>query len=104
MHRYRIVSQTSLNLSILNLVLAAPIVMVQEIHEARGGDDETVVAEDVATMPKKSPELEAASDGSTSSGYSAPYLSSDSSDSGYSWLLDNGQAAASESEPSSVSA
>jgi len=67
MHRYRIVAQIFLILSILTLVLvlAAPIV-VQEIHEARGGDDETVVAEDVAALPKKSPELEAASDGSTS--------------------------------------
>jgi hypothetical protein len=50
MHRYRIVAQISLILSILNLVLAAPIV-VQEIHEARG--DEMVVAEDVPAMPKK---------------------------------------------------
>jgi hypothetical protein len=114
MHRHRIIAQISLILSILNLVLAAPIV-VQEIHEARG--DEMVVAEDVAAMPKKWRELEAASDrstspratqpgqevqevqdamtspqhsadGSVSSGYSAPYLSSGSSDSGYSWLLE----------------
>ncbi|KAF8493260.1 hypothetical protein F5888DRAFT_1725438 [Russula emetica] len=107
MHRYRILAQISHILSILNLVLAAPIV-VQGIHEARA--DEMVVAEDVVAMPKKWRELEAASDrsvsprsildaiaspqhssssdGSTSSGYPAPYLSSDSSVSGYSWLLD----------------
>jgi hypothetical protein len=106
MHPYKIVAQISLILSILNLILAAPIV-VQEIHYSRG--DETVVAEDVPALPKKSDELEAASDrptspppspdamaspqhsslsdGSTSSGYPVPHLSSDSSDSGYSWLL-----------------
>ena len=90
MHRYRIIAQISLILSILDLVLAAPI---------------------VATMPKKLRELEAASHrstrmsprssqeaiaspqhsslsvGSTSSGYPTPHLSSDSSESGYSWLL-----------------
>jgi hypothetical protein len=92
MYRYRIVTQISLIISILNLVLVAPIV-VQGIHEARG--DKMVVGEDVAAsgMPKKWRELEAASarstdppsspdamaspqhssDGSTSSGYSAPY-------------------------------
>ncbi|KAI0276233.1 hypothetical protein BGY98DRAFT_715927 [Russula aff. rugulosa BPL654] len=110
MHRYRIVTQISLIFSILNLVLAAPIV-VQEKHEARG--DEMVVAEDVpvAVMPKKRSKLEEApegstslppssldamaspqhsslSDGSTSSGYPTPHLSSASSVSGYSWLLD----------------
>jgi hypothetical protein len=63
MHRYRIVAQISLILSILNLVLAAPIV-VQEIHEARA--DEVVVAEDVPATPNMSGELEAASGGSTS--------------------------------------
>ncbi|KAN0113873.1 hypothetical protein V8E52_007345 [Russula decolorans] len=107
MHQYKIVAQISLILSILNLDLAAPVV-VRQIHEARG--DMMVVEEDVAAMPKKWHELEAAldrspsprspadamaspqhsssSDGSTSPGYPAPYLSSDSSDSGYSWLLD----------------
>jgi hypothetical protein len=107
MHRYRIVAQISLILSILNLVLATPIV-VQEIHEARV--DEIVAADDVPAMPEKSDELGAASDrptspapspdaiaspqhsslsdGSMSSGYPVPHLSSDSSDSGYSWLLD----------------
>jgi hypothetical protein len=109
MHRYRTVAQISLTLFIINLVLAAPIV-VQEIHEARG--DEIVVAEgvSVAAMAKKWRELEAASvrstsprspldamasaqhssssDGSTSPGYPAPHLSSDSSHSGYSWLLE----------------
>jgi hypothetical protein len=107
MHPCKIVAQISLILSILNLILAAPIV-VQEIHYSRG--DETVVAEDVPALSKKSDELEAASDtptspppfpgamaspqhsplsdGSTSSGYPVPHLSSDSSDSGYSWLLD----------------
>jgi hypothetical protein len=49
MHRYRIVAQISLILSILNLVLAAPIV-VQETHEAHGDD---AVAEDVPAMPNK---------------------------------------------------
>ena len=112
MHRYRIVAQFSLIISILNLVLAAPMA-VQEIHEARDDDSETAVAEDVPAMPKKSDGLEAAwqpsdrptsprpssdamaspqhsslSDGSATSGYPAPYLSSGSSDSGYSWLLD----------------
>ncbi|KAF8494139.1 hypothetical protein F5888DRAFT_1848287 [Russula emetica] len=107
MHRYRIVAQISLILSILNLVLAAPVA-VQEIHEARG--DETVVAEDLVAMTKELGESEAASDkssspppspdelaspqhsllsdGSASSGYPVPHLSSDESVSGYSWLLD----------------
>ena len=107
MHRYRIVAQISLIFSTLNLVFAAPKVG-QGIHEAHG--NETVVAGDVAAMPKQWRELEAesdrstsprstsddlaspqhssSSDGSTSSGYPAPYLSSDSSVSGYSWLLD----------------
>ena len=107
MHRNRIVAQISVIHSILNPVLSAPIVL-QGIHEAHG--DEMVVAEDVAAMPKKWRELDAASDksmsprsfpdalaspqhssssdGLASSGYPAPYLSSDSSVSGYSWLLD----------------
>src|ERR1700679_4273707 len=107
MHRYRMVAQISLILSILSLALATPIV-VQEIHEAR--NDEIVAADDVPAMPEKSDELGAASDrptspapspdamaspqhsslsdGSMSSGYPVPHLSSDSSDSGYSWLLD----------------
>jgi hypothetical protein len=47
-----------------------------------------------STFPPSSPDAMASPqhssslDGSTSSGYPAPYLSSDSSDSGYSWLLD----------------
>ncbi|KAI0271865.1 hypothetical protein BGY98DRAFT_936964 [Russula aff. rugulosa BPL654] len=51
MYRYRTVGQTSPTPihSIFNLTLADPIV-VQGIHEARG--DETVVAEDLAAMPK----------------------------------------------------
>jgi hypothetical protein len=56
MHRYRIVAQISLILSVLNLVLAAPIA-VQGTHEARG--DEMVVAEDVAAMLNKWRKLEA---------------------------------------------
>src|SRR3984885_14288896 len=94
MHQHRIVAQISLALSILNLVLAAPIV----VRETRG--DVVVVAEDVAAMPKKWRALEAASDesvsshlsqdgivspqhsylsdGSTSSGYPTPHLSYDS--------------------------
>jgi hypothetical protein len=63
MHRYKIVAQISLLLSILNLVLATPIV-VREIHEARG--DETVVAEDVPAMLEKSDELGETSDRPTS--------------------------------------
>jgi hypothetical protein len=110
MHRYRIITQISLIFSILNLVLAAPMA-VPEIHEAHASDDsEIAAAEGVAAMPKKSGELEAASDRpasppsdpdamtpprhsplsdvSTSSGYSGPDSSSDLSVSGYSWLLD----------------
>ena len=56
MHRHRIVAQISLVLSILNLVLAAPIV-VREVHEARR--DEAVVVEDLALMPKRWHKLEA---------------------------------------------
>ena len=69
MHRYRIVAQISLVLSILNLVLAAPVV-VQKIHETRG--DEMVVVDKVAAMPKKWRELEAASYRSTSPRSSQP--------------------------------
>ena len=112
MHRYRIIAQISLILSILNLILAAPMVL-QEIHEARGDDSKSKTAvaepEDVPVMPEKPDELEATStplppssdsmaspqhsslsDGSTSSGYPTPYLSSASSDSvsRYWWLLD----------------
>jgi hypothetical protein len=135
-------------LSVLNLVLAAPVV-VREIHGTHG--NEMVVAEDVAAMPKRWHELDVASDRSTSprspqpgdaipspqpevgstssnpsqhedttaspqpedgppssgssqhgdamgspqhedelssSGYPTPHLSSVSSESGYSWLLD----------------
>jgi len=112
MHRNRILAQISLIIFLLNIVLAAPIV-VQEIHEAR--NDELVVAEDATVMSQKWRKLEAASsdrltaprsyppdaqdavaspqhssssDGSTSSGYPAPHLSSDESVSGYSWMLD----------------
>ena len=115
MHRYRIVIQTSLILSIFNLVLAAPIVL-QEIHEARtdGTESKMVAPDDAVAMPKKSGELDVApnkqtslpsspdavvpskysslSDGDSevSSGYSALHLSSESdlSASGYLWLLD----------------
>jgi hypothetical protein len=68
MRRYRIIAQIYLMLSILNLVLAAPVV-VQRIHEARGDDDSnTGTKEDVAAMPNESGELpvEAASDRPTS--------------------------------------
>ena len=106
MHRYRILAQISLILSIFNLVLAAPI-EAQGIHEARS--DEMVVAEDApkrwreldseaasdrSASPQSSPDVIASPQhssspvGSTSSGYPAPHLSSDSSVSGYSWLLD----------------
>lgn len=76
MHRYRTVAQISLILSILNPVLAAPIV-VQEIREARR--DEMVLAEDVTAIPEKRqlPGSEAASDQSTTPGLS-PYLSTSS--------------------------
>jgi hypothetical protein len=50
-------------LSVLNLVLAAPVV-VREIHGTHG--NEMVVAEDVAAMPKRWHELDVASDRSTS--------------------------------------
>ena len=108
-------AQISLILSILNLVLAAPMVP-QETHEALGNDSKSKTAvaepEDVPAMPENSDELEAPSDrptspppstnpvaspqhsslsdGSTSSGYPTPYLSSVSSDSvsRYWWLLD----------------
>jgi len=53
MHRYRIVAQVSLILSIFNLVLAAPtVVHWQKIHEARA--DETVVASDGQASPQSS--------------------------------------------------
>ena len=103
MHRQRIIAQIYLILSILNLVLATPIV-VQEIHEARG--NEMVVAEDVPAMPKKSdgsmsllsfpdsmtsPQHSSSSlsEGSTSSGHTQ-HVSSDSevSSTGYLWMLD----------------
>ena len=104
MHRYRIVAQISLIFSILNLALAAPVV-VQEIHVARDDDSETVPAEGVTVMPKDSGEWEAASDRPTSppsspdamaspqhssSGYPTPRLSFESSkvDPNYSWLLE----------------
>ena len=109
MHRYKTVARISLILSILNLVLAAPVV-VQEVHEARGGSDDSKIFGMAATSSSatKSGELEAASDratsppssldamalsghsslsdGTISSGYSAD-LSSDLSVSGYSWML-----------------
>ena len=110
MHRYRIIAQISLILSILNLVLAAPIV-VQKIHEARDPDDDsentgTAAISSAATKsgeaalgelppPPSEPSPNAiepprhssssSSDGARSSGYSA---SDSSSDSGYSWWLD----------------
>jgi hypothetical protein len=111
MHRHRILAQILLILSILNLVLAAPVV-VKEMHEARADD---MVVADVAAMPKKSGELEVASDKSTSvagtspppspdampstqhsslsdelmsSGHPSAHLSSTTSISGYSWMLD----------------
>ncbi|KAI0278942.1 hypothetical protein BGY98DRAFT_1096440 [Russula aff. rugulosa BPL654] len=79
-------------LSILNLVLASPIV-VQEIHEARR--NEMVVAEDVIAMPNKWRELEVASDRSASPSPRRPrsppdpmatpqHMSPDSPDSSYS--------------------
>ena len=109
MHRCRTVAQISLILSVLNLVLAAPI-LVQEIHEARR--DEMIVAEDVAAVPKwsrmeapdlspeasphamASPERGSPSEASMSSGYyPSPPLSPGSPDSGsrYLWLLDRPQ-------------
>ena len=100
MHRYRIIAQISLILSILNLVLTAPI-GVQETHEAPGSD-ETVVAEgmesDGSTLPLLTPDTMSPprysssssflSDESTSSGYPSPYLSSGKSVSGNSWMLE----------------
>lgn len=127
MHWYRIVAQVFFILSILDIVLATPIVVQDIVHEARV--DDTVVAEDVPAIPNEpedldapsdqptsptptptpdameapsdrptpstppsdvmaSPQHSSLSDGSTSSGYPIPHLSSDSSDSGYSWMLD----------------
>ena len=114
MHRYRIAARISLICSIINLVLAAPVA-VQGIHEARMDDTKAITSGsgDVAAAPKKSGELEITSDrpespppgpshdveepqalqhssllgGSTSSDHS-PYLSSDESVSGYSWIAE----------------
>ncbi|KAI0280628.1 hypothetical protein BGY98DRAFT_311867 [Russula aff. rugulosa BPL654] len=90
MHRYRIIAQISLILSILNLVLAAPIVAtmpkkLRELEAASHGSTRMSPrsSQDAVTSPQH-PSL---SDGSTSSGYPTPHLSSDSSESGYSWLL-----------------
>jgi hypothetical protein len=62
MHRYRIIAQVYLILSILNLVLAAPVV-VQRI-QAPGDDPDLKMgpAEEAIAMPNESGELEAASD------------------------------------------
>ena len=74
MHRYRIVVRIYLILSILNLVLAAPVV-VQRIHEVRADDlpdlemGATAAVEDVEAMPG---ELEAASNRPTSPPGSPP--------------------------------
>jgi hypothetical protein len=87
MHRYRITVQISLIFSILNLVLAAPVV-VQEIHEARGDEMSTPPQPLPDAMAPPQHSSSSSLDGSTSSGYPTPYLSPDSSDSGYSWLLD----------------
>jgi hypothetical protein len=102
MHRQRIFAQISLILSILNLVLAAPIV-VREIHEAR---NDVVTAEDheeampneleaspISSRPSQdgtaSPPLSPLSDGSrvSLSSYS-PEVSKELSDSDYLFLLD----------------
>ena len=104
------VSQISFIFSVLNLVLAASHIVMREIHasEVRGG--KMVAAEDVAAMPEKLRELKAVSDrstsprsssdegaspqnssppdGSTSSGYPDLHLSSASSVSGNSWMLE----------------
>ena len=109
MHPSRTTAQICFILSILNLVLAAPI-MVWERHEVLG--DEMVAAENAVATPKMWRELEAAwdgstqmsprsshdamlpsqnsplSDGSASSGYPTPHLTEGSSESGNSWLLD----------------
>jgi hypothetical protein len=67
----RIIAQVSLILSILNLILAVPIV-VQEKHEAR--DDKMVIADDAeapsdsSTSPQSSPLQESASPHPSSSG------------------------------------
>ena len=102
MHLYKIAAQISLIISILNIVLAAPI-----------GAGETVVAEGVASMPNEqggeavsdrptnspSPSLQGAMgslqhspspDGSTFSGHPTPPFSPtrEESFSSYAWLLD----------------
>jgi hypothetical protein len=68
MHRHRIIAQIYLIFSILNLVLAAPIV-VQRTHETSSDnlqDLEMGPAEDVAAIPNGSGELEPAPDRSMS--------------------------------------
>jgi hypothetical protein len=102
MHPYRILAQISLILSILNLVLAAPIV-VQEIHGARA--DETVVAEDPeapSDRPTSSQPSPASPQHSSSSGYHAtPDLSQDSMGSDYSWSSESEMALPAQILPSS---
>ena len=77
MHRYRIIAQIYLILSILNLVLAAPVV-VQRTHETSSDnlpdvpDLEMGPAEDVAPIPNGSGELEPAPDRSVSPAPSSP--------------------------------
>jgi hypothetical protein len=90
MHRYRIIAQIYLILSILNLVLAAPIVAtmpkkLRELEAASHGS--TRMSPRSSQDAAASPQHPSLSDGSTSSGYPTPHLSSDSSESGYSWLL-----------------
>ena len=102
MHLYKIAAQISLIISILNLVLAAPI-----------GVDETVIAEGVAAMPNEqdgeaasdrptnspslslqsamgSPQHSPSPDGSSFSGHPTPPLSPtrEESAASYAWLLD----------------
>jgi hypothetical protein len=77
MHRYRIIAQIYLILSILNLVLAAPVV-VQRTHGTSSDnlpdvpDLEMGPAEDVAPIPNGSGELEPAPDRSVSPAPSSP--------------------------------
>ena len=134
MHLYRIAAQITLTLSILNLVLGAPVQIVPEIPEASddsppsldtmaspqhppsldgypdseppappqhppsldGSPDLETMASpqrsslggspdlDAVASPQRSPSL----DGETSSGYPTPHLSSASSASGNSWMLE----------------
>ena len=117
MHRYRIAAQISLVLSILNFVLGAPVRIVPEIPEASNDSPPSLDTmgspqhppslegypdSDPPASPQHppsvegsphsdtvpSPERSPSSDKATSSGYPTPHLSSFSTVSGNSWMLE----------------